>query len=638
MADMLGTGLSGLRAMQRALDTTAHNIANVSTEGYTRQRVDFATRRPQILGRQLDRHRRRRRRRAPRLRPVRRRSRRAPAAPTSRASRPSPRRPSASTTCSAIRPTAYRASLQNFTDAHQRSVAARRPRSRRARCCSPRAQALAERLKTYDSAPARHDRPRSTRASRGEAREITHARAGHRRAQRRHLGRHAGTPASRRTTCSTSATSLIDQLSGKVGVTVVAEGDSTLNVFVGNGQPLVLGNTASQITTAPDPLDPERTAARAAARRRGTVDISRSVSGGTLGGLLDWRSEMLDPARNELGRISVAVADQVNAQHREGMDLTGALGGNFFNVGGVGVTARHGEHRHRRGRRHAHQRRRAHGERLRAAQHRHGLHAAPPGHGRGRRASPAPARWRDPILADGLSIVVGAGIRDRRPVHRFVPTRDAIAGMTRGDHRSVARRRGGADPRRRGHHQHRHRHAHAGRSARPDERGLLTTVNIEFTSATTYSVNGAGSFTYTAGLEHRRQRLARAGQRRARRRATASPCATTPAPPATTAMPSRWPTRCKAGVLDGGTTSVDRRRRAPDGRHRPRRRAPRRSAATRQQVVNDSDIAARDAMSGVNLDEEAANMLRYQQAYQAAAQIIAVAEQMFDTLLNAVRR
>ena len=37
-----------------------------------------------------------------------------------------------------------------------------------------------------------------------------------------------------------------------------------------------------------------------------------------------------------------------------------------------------------------------------------------------------------------------------------------------------------------------------------------------------------------------------------------------------------------------------------------------------------------DAVSGVNLDEEAANMLRYQQAYAAAAQIIAVANEMFD--------
>ena len=50
MPDMLGTGLSSLRALQRALDTTAHNIANVSTEGYTRQRAEFATRRPESYG------------------------------------------------------------------------------------------------------------------------------------------------------------------------------------------------------------------------------------------------------------------------------------------------------------------------------------------------------------------------------------------------------------------------------------------------------------------------------------------------------------------------------------------------------------------------------------------------------------
>ena len=57
-----------------------------------------------------------------------------------------------------------------------------------------------------------------------------------------------------------------------------------------------------------------------------------------------------------------------------------------------------------------------------------------------------------------------------------------------------------------------------------------------------------------------------------------------------------------------------------------------------EKVIHDSDIASQDAVSGVNLDEEAANLLRYQQAYAAAAQIISVANEMFDTLLNAVRR
>lgn len=44
------------------------------------------------------------------------------------------------------------------------------------------------------------------------------------------------------------------------------------------------------------------------------------------------------------------------------------------------------------------------------------------------------------------------------------------------------------------------------------------------------------------------------------------------------------------------------------------------------------------SVSGVNLDEEAANLIRYQQAYQASAQVIAVASTLFDTLIGAVRR
>ena len=47
--------------------------------------------------------------------------------------------------------------------------------------------------------------------------------------------------------------------------------------------------------------------------------------------------------------------------------------------------------------------------------------------------------------------------------------------------------------------------------------------------------------------------------------------------------------------------------------------------------------ATRDAVSGVNLDEEAANLIMYQQAYNASAQVIQVARSLFDTLLAAFR-
>ena len=57
-----------------------------------------------------------------------------------------------------------------------------------------------------------------------------------------------------------------------------------------------------------------------------------------------------------------------------------------------------------------------------------------------------------------------------------------------------------------------------------------------------------------------------------------------------------------------------------------------------QQAIDDQVTAERESVSGVNLDEEAANMLRFQQAYQAAAQVIATADTMFQSLLGAVRR
>ena len=48
-------------------------------------------------------------------------------------------------------------------------------------------------------------------------------------------------------------------------------------------------------------------------------------------------------------------------------------------------------------------------------------------------------------------------------------------------------------------------------------------------------------------------------------------------------------------------------------------------------------VARRDSISGVNLDEEAARLIQFQQAYTASAQIITVARQIFDTLLSAFR-
>ena len=56
------------------------------------------------------------------------------------------------------------------------------------------------------------------------------------------------------------------------------------------------------------------------------------------------------------------------------------------------------------------------------------------------------------------------------------------------------------------------------------------------------------------------------------------------------------------------------------------------------QALQRQAIEDRASVSGVNLDEEAADLLRFQQAYQAMAQVVTVADSMFQSLLDAVRR
>jgi len=48
----------------------------------------------------------------------------------------------------------------------------------------------------------------------------------------------------------------------------------------------------------------------------------------------------------------------------------------------------------------------------------------------------------------------------------------------------------------------------------------------------------------------------------------------------------------------------------------------------------EQSIQAQQSFSGVNLDEEAANLLRYQRAYQAAGKALQIANTLFDTILS----
>ena len=165
---------------------------------------------------------------------------------------------------------------------------------------------------------------------------------------------------------------------------------------------------------------------------------------------------------------------------------------------------------------------------------------------------------------------------------------------------------------------------------------LRSSVSIAFIDATHYSVNGAGSFVYTAG-----DNIDVNGWRVSINGAPAAGDTFTVADNAGGVGDNRnmlaMMQALSGGILAGGTESIDGAvSRFVSGIGVATNQAQ--VGADAQQVILQDTKAAMDSVGGVNLDEEAANMLRYQQAYQAAAQVIRITQDMFDSLLRATQR
>ena len=125
---------------------------------------------------------------------------------------------------------------------------------------------------------------------------------------------------------------LITQLNQQIGATPVAQNDGSVNIFLPNGQALVVGQQSYAISTTPDPADPQNLQVGLQAGSSVIQFRSTDLQGGTLGGLLAYRDNVLDTAENSLGRIAAVVSADFNAQHALGVDLNGQAGTNFFNV------------------------------------------------------------------------------------------------------------------------------------------------------------------------------------------------------------------------------------------------------------------------------------------------------------------
>ncbi|WP_321922615.1 flagellar hook-associated protein FlgK [Paraburkholderia guartelaensis] len=138
----------------------------------------------------------------------------------------------------------------------------------------------------------------------------------------------------------------VANLSKLVGVQVV-QGSTGYSVFLGNGQPLVVSSQSYNLGTQPSSTNPSELAVTwqglngASAAAQGTPQVlsSAALQGGTVGGLVSFVQTTLDPAESQLGAIATSFAAQVNSQNALGLTLSGGAGGNLFTVGNPLVTA-----------------------------------------------------------------------------------------------------------------------------------------------------------------------------------------------------------------------------------------------------------------------------------------------------------
>lgn len=427
---------------------------------------------------------------------------------------------------------------------------------------------------------------------------------------------------------------LISELVAFTGGNAATQDGGLVNVFSAGGQPLVVGATASTLVTVPDPYRPERL--QVALETNGQrVTLDKRALGGQIGGLVEFRTTVLDPAMAELGRIATSLAQTFNEGHRAGMDQYGQMGADFFtlpaprlssnanNTGNASLTTSVGSVGGLN----------AQNVLLRfdgaawVATH-PDTGASIPMTGTGTAA--------DPLVVNGIEVVLASGTPAANDRFLLQPTAGAAGnlGVAITDPGRIAAAtpvKATTDL------------ANTGsgklsglKVTDAANAGLLAPADIEFIDATQYTINGTGPFVYTPGqtIAYNGWSVVLDGAPAAGDTFSVGPTGANSSDNGNAKLLSNLD---DARVLNGGTLTLNG---AIGGLTTQVGSAARQAdySAQAQQVIHDQAQAARDAVSGVNLDEEAADLMRLQQAYQAASQIIATADTLFQSLLAATRR
>ncbi|WP_373077197.1 flagellar hook-associated protein FlgK [Zhongshania sp.] len=629
MGDMLGNALSGLIASQRALATTSHNIANVDTEGYSRQKVDFATRIPQQLG--------------------------------------------GMSIGSGVTVSSVSRIYDGFTAGQLRSAqAAFSSVDASYQMASQLDNALADPelgvgaalSRFYNSVQGVADDPSSI-----TSRQLMLAEAqglGDRfadlSAQLDGLSREVNVRISTAVSdindlaqqvadinklISTAngkpgsmPNDLLDQrdqalvgLNELIGIKSIEQEDGSVSVFVGNGEAIVLGERTIKMAAVNNAFEPGRL--EVAMNLGGNLSVvSSNISGGSLGGSLNFRDGLLDETRNELGRISLAVANSMNAQNRAGIDLRGNQGGDIFsipepvayrstnNVSATEVTAQITDLSQ------------VTGDNILMRYSGTSWSFFNEASGATVTGVSGSGSVADPFQLNGVQFSLNGPVSAG---DQFVlrPTAGATGGIKPilTDPAAIAA-------------------AAATRSlssgsnigtAKISETdvvdssnaNLLDPVNIEFLTATSYQINGSGSFTYTSGSE-----LTINGNRVVISGTPVAGDQFSIGPNTNAVGDNRNILKLAATesskLLNNGATSVQDAVNGLVGDIAVATRSAQINKQSQENLLNQTR-ARHQSISGVNLDEEAANLLKFQQAYQAAAQATSIANEMFQTLMGAFR-
>lgn len=125
---------------------------------------------------------------------------------------------------------------------------------------------------------------------------------------------------------------LVRDLNQYVQTTSIAADDGTLGIFVAGSQPLVLGNQASTVSLAADAFGVKNQKLAIVRNTQTTTLDENMLGGGEVSGLLRFQNGDLAEGRNLLGRFTLAVTGSMNEQHKLGLDLDGKAGGNLFSA------------------------------------------------------------------------------------------------------------------------------------------------------------------------------------------------------------------------------------------------------------------------------------------------------------------